>query len=83
MQLPSRKTLLGGFGALAVWALGSLLKYAGIDVSDNAITGTVILVTALLHHFLPSSLQDKANTLNVDMEDLAKWLPETVYPDEK
>lgn len=83
MQLPSRKTLLGGIGGLAVWGIGYMLKYAGIDVPDDAITGSVILITALLHHFVSPSIQDKANVLNIDVEDLAKWLPNPIYPNEK
>lgn len=83
MQFPARSTLVGGFGGLAVWGLSLLLAHYGIQVPQDAIGGTVALVTALLVHFVPDSLQDKANALNTDVKSLAQWLPESVYPDQK
>jgi hypothetical protein len=82
MQLPSRSTLLGGLGGLATWGICVALTQMGIQVPQDAVGGAVALVTALLVHFIPDSIQDQANALNVDVETLAKWLPQAVYPKE-
>lgn len=82
MQLPSRSTLAGGLGGLAVWLISLGLKYYGIDVPQDAIGGTVAFVTAILVHFVPDSLKDHATALNTDVETLSKWLPDPTYPKE-
>lgn len=81
MTLPARSTLLGGLSGLAVWALGLLLEYLNIKVPQDAVGGAVAVVSALVVHFTPDSLKSQAEALNVNVENLAQWLPEAKYPD--
>lgn len=82
MQLPDRSTLLGGLSGLLVWYLGRLLQYFNIDVPQDAINGAIVVISALVTHFVPDSLKSHAAALNVNIKDLAEWLPEAKYPDE-
>lgn len=82
MQLPDRSTLSGGLFGLAVWALSRLLAYYHIEVSQDAVTSTIVVGSALIVHFVPDSLKSHAAALNVDVKDLAAWLPEAKYPDD-
>lgn len=82
MQLPSRSTLAGGLGGLAVWAIGLILEHYKVDVPQDDVGGAVALVTALLVHWVPDTMKDKATALNTDVETLSKWLPDPTYPKE-
>ncbi len=83
MQLPARSTLAGGIVGLATWGLSLLLAHYGVQVPQDAVGGAVALLAALASHFCPDTLKDQAAALNVKVEDLAAWLPEAVYPDQK
>lgn len=82
MRLPARSTIAGGLGGVAVWIIGMGLNHFGIQVPQDDIEGAVALVTVILVHLVPDSLQDQAKALNVKVQDLANWLPEAKYPDE-
>lgn len=84
MQLPARSVIAGGLSSLAIWGLGLLLPQLGIILPPMAISGAVAVVGAIVTHFVPDSLKNQADALNVSVKDLANWLPtvEQVYPDQ-
>ncbi len=88
MQIPARSTLAGGLTGLAVWLISLLLAHYGIQVPQDNVGGAVALFSALAVHLVPDSIQDKARALDVEVKDLAAWLPTIKsgpkdYPDSK
>lgn len=86
--LPARSTLAGGLSSLTVWAIGLLLVHFGIILPPGTVSGAVALVGAIVTHIVPDTLKDQANALNVDVQDLAQWVPTVQsgpmdYPDSK
>lgn len=85
MNIPSQSTLAGGLsGLLATWLLPMLLTSLGITVPPGTIAAAVTLITAIAVHVTPDSIKNIANELNVDIKDLAAWLPtvQAIYPNE-
>lgn len=84
MQLPARSTVAAGICGLIAWGISLACAHFGYNISPDVITPTVLAIAVLVSHFVPDSLKDQAQALNVKVTDLAAWIPDiqATYPDE-
>lgn len=82
---PSRSVLAGGTAGLIAWGIGLVARHYGVEITETQMTLLVSGIGYVITHVVPDSLKDHAKALNVQIQDIAKILPEAqgVYPQGK
>lgn len=90
LQLPSRKVLASGTAGLAAWAfitfacpwlgipvnLNAVIMLAGHNFTMPEIIGAILALCHGIAYMVPQSLKDHAKALDMDVKQLAQWLPQ-------
>jgi hypothetical protein len=61
--------------SVAAWGIYLVLSHYGIPVTEGQLAAALAVITPLVVHFVPDSLQDVARNVDVDVKDLTNLVP--------